>query len=266
VFVHKHIIVTILTALILVGCSTNVPIPRPGQLLYVTTFDSFNEDWQLYEGELAARIVTEGSNPVLQIAVDSVQDGAFTTMKRVFSDFDVIVDLTQVAGPEDQDAPGFGLLFRHKNNDNFYAFLISGDGYYQVRRRLDGVDEELSDWAPTSAILQGSEAINHIRVIGQGDTFAFFINDVQMPLCLTIWNPLVPGECQVPAADPAAAPVWSTDGVVMQLVDGSIKQGRIGLGARSFAQAGVRVDFDNLLVCGPLASPAIPYRCEETAS
>ncbi|MBN2471860.1 MAG: hypothetical protein JXN59_14150, partial [Anaerolineae bacterium] len=244
------------------ACAPAVSVPRPGQLLYVTTFDAFNEDWQLYQGELSAQVTAGEAGPTLEIGVAIPQSGAFTVLDQQFTDFDVIVEARQVAGPQDIDAPGFGVLFRHRDNDNFYAFMISGDGYYQVSRRLDGVDQVLSDWAATDAVLQG-QAVNTVRVVGQGDEFQFLINDIQVPLCTTIWNPLVPGECQVPPSVPGEEPTWSADAVTMTLSDDALSQGRIGLGARSFSQAGVQVQFDNLLVCGPADSPPIPFRCEE---
>ncbi len=249
-----RIVLSVLIASIaLVGCGPDVLEARPGQLLYVSTFDAFNEDWQLYAGELAAQIVDTGIDPALQIVVDAPQQGAFTLLDQVFGDFDVIVETTQVGGPDDN---GFGVVFRHQDNNNYYAFLISGDGYYQVIRRLNGFDVELSDWAPAPAIMQG-QATNTIRIIGQGDAFTFLINDVAVPLCLTIWNPAVPGECQTQQGQ------WSTEAVVWTLVDASFAYGRIGFAARSFDQQGVRVNFDNIIVCGPQAAPAIPYRCEE---
>lgn len=228
------------------GCGGAVPQPRPGQLLYVTTFDAYNEDWQQFEGRLSAKVVGGGANPVIQITIDDVQEGAFTLLDQVFGDFDLIVEATQVAGPDNN---GFGVIFRHQDNRNFYLFMISGDGYYQVVRRLDGVDEVLSDWAPTLLIRQG-QATNAIRVIARGSRFAFLINDEQVPLCPTLWNPVVPGDCLEAQT-------------TMHLVDSSFAQGRIGLGARSFDQSGVVVAFDNMIICGPQETPPVPYRCEE---
>ena len=257
-------IVSLLIVLVaaLAACGPDVRPAAPGQLLYVTTFDAFTQDWDLYQGELAAQIVDVGQNPVLRLTVDEVQAGGFTVLNQYFGNFDLIVQATQFAGPDNN---GFGVLFRHQNNDNYYSFLISGDGYYQVDRRLNGVDHPLSDWAPIPVIQRG-QATNAIRVIGQGDTFTFLINDVQVPLCLTIWNPAAPGECQVSGDVPEGQSRWSTDAVVWQLVDDAFPNGRIGLAARSFDERGVEIDFDNLIVCGPQATPTIPFQCEEDLS
>jgi hypothetical protein len=261
--VHIRMVFLVIVLLAaLTACGPDVRPAAPGQLLYVTTFDAFAEDWDLYEGELAAQIADAGQNPVLRLTVDEVQAGGFTVLDQYFGDFDVIVQATQSAGPDNN---GFGVLFRHQNNDNYYAFLISGDGYYQVTRRLSGVDDVVSDWAPMPGIQQG-QATNSIRVIGQGDTFTFLINDSQVPLCLTIWNPAAPGECQVSGEVPEGQPRWSTEAVVWQLVDAALPNGQIGLAARSFDERGVQIDFDNLVVCGPQATPAVPFRCEEDLS
>jgi hypothetical protein len=236
-----------LTLMLLAACGT-IPAPRPGELLYLTTFDAYNDDWQQLEGRLAYQVVGAEHNPAMQIAIDVANSGTFTIMEfREFSDFDLIVNATQVAGPDDN---GYGVIFRHQDNQNYYVLMISGDGYYQVLRRLEGVDEVLSDWAPTPVIQQG-QATNAVRVVAQGDTFTFFINDEQVPLCPTLWHP-VSGDCV--DAEPT-----------MQLVDDSFSQGRIGLAARSFDDSGVVISFDNLLVCGPQETPPLPYRCEETS-
>lgn len=274
---RKWMLLSLLMLVGLAGCAAPIPEGRPGQLLYVTTFDAFNEDWQQFEGQLSARIAGMGQDPALHITIDDIQAGAFTVLNQVFADFDLIVEATRMAGPADN---GFGVLFRYQDTRNYYLFMISSDGYYQLSRRLDGVDQVLSDWALSSWIQQG-DSVNTVRVIGQGNTFTFLINDQQVPLCLTLWNPLAPGEC-APAApevattqtSPSAAPTpipWSSEAVTWQFVDTAVPpslppQGQIGLGARSFGESGVVIAFDNLFVCGPYAVPHVPFRCEEGLS
>ncbi|MBN1967708.1 MAG: hypothetical protein JW910_23835 [Anaerolineae bacterium] len=232
---------------ILVGCTSAVPVPRPGQLLYVTTFDAFNEDWEQFEGRLAAQVVGEGQNPALQLTIDNVQDGAFTVAEPVFSDFDLVVEVTQVAGPDNN---GFGVLFRYQDTRNYYVFYISGDGWYSLEQRIDGVAEVLSDWSQSAAIRQG-QATNTLRVVARGQTFSFFVNDEPLLLCPTLWNPANPSECMQGEASPELT------------VTSLPAQGRIGLGARTFDQSGVVIAFDNMLVCGPYETTSIPFMCEE---
>lgn len=252
---RRLLLLSLFVIMLLTACSGTVPPPHPGELLYITTFDAFNEDWQQYAGQMAAQVTNNGGQgATMQITIDAVEEGAFTLLDREFSDFDLIVDTTLVTGPVNN---GFGVLFRHQDNRNYYLFMISSDGYYQVSRRLNGVDEELSDWVISPAIRQG-QAMNTIRVVGRGNTFTFFVNDTQLPLCLRnqgIWNPAVPGECL--GADRTPIPP------VLELVDDAFPQGRIGLGARSFDESGVVIAFDNLIVCGPQPITPIPFHCAE---
>lgn len=238
----------LLAVLVLAGCANAVPVPRPGQLLYVTTFDAFLEDWQQFEGRLAAQVVGAGQNPAMQLTIGNPQDGAFTVLDQLFSDFDLIVEATQVAGPDDN---GFGVLFRYQDTRNYMLFMISGDGWYRLEQRVDGIDDVLSDWARTPVINQGQDT-NTIRVVAQGNNFSFWVNDEPLPLCPTLWNPANPAECMNVAEPP------------LQYADNALPtQGQLGLGARTFNQSGVVVTFDNLLVCGPYETAPIPFHCEE---
>lgn len=62
------------------------------------------------------------------------------------------------------------------NNDgDGYYFLISGDGYYSIRRgateRVDG----LIDWAQTDVVNQ-NRGLNRIRAVCIGDYLALYVN------------------------------------------------------------------------------------------
>ena len=62
------------------------------------------------------------------------------------------------------------------NNDgDGYYFLISGDGYYSIRRgateRVDG----LIDWTQTDVVNQ-NRGINRIRAVCIGDYLALYVN------------------------------------------------------------------------------------------
>jgi hypothetical protein len=212
---------------------------EPGALLYIATFDGFNEDWEQYEGRLSSEIV----DGVLRIGVDEPVAGPYSVAAPHFGDFDVRVHTWVVEGPENN---GFGIVFREQDPNNYYYFQISSDGYYQISRNLNGDVQELSTWIETPHINLGIGAENVLRVIGQGDRFQFFVNE--QPLLLCIPN------------DPNARSTYNflddtcVDGSMLDtLVDGNFPSGRLGVLATTImgSEPGVVVDFDNVLVYGP---------------
>jgi hypothetical protein len=93
------------------------------------------------------------------------------------------VEATQVSGPNDN---AYGVIFRHFNLSSFYLFMISGDGYYQFNRMLNGtwLLEPHQGWLPilwkkSNAIHTGN-ATNRIKVSCNGDKFAFYVNDIKV--------------------------------------------------------------------------------------
>lgn len=223
--------------------------PLPGELLYATTFDAFNEEWDLYTGRDAVQVravpdVDGQPNPALVVEYGSgaPDEVVWSVLDRKFSDFDLRVTAHLLEGPLDQNQ--FGVVFRYRDENNFYIFRISADGYYSLGRVRDGVQEKISDWGVTDLIRQGNVP-NEIRVVGYGDEFRFFINGQPAPLCLkgenetSMWaNWEGPGICYT--AEPTDV-----------FHDSAFAQGRIGLVAGTIDGSEVAVAFDDVIVTGP---------------
>jgi hypothetical protein len=212
-----------------------------GQLLYVATFDGFTDEWRLYDGRLSTEIVDES----LRITVNQVQSGPYSETQQHFGDFDLRVDATSVEGPLNN---AYGVIFRLRDRESYYLFLVSSDGYYRVTRRVNGDDHILSNWIRTPLIQQGIGVTNHLRVVARGNRFAFFINDQRVQLCIP--------------DDPAGESTYLNlreecvrGSMQDTLVDSSIATGQIGLIAQTLDEPGVIVDFDNLIVYGPELEP-----------
>ena len=122
------------------------------------------------------------------------------------------MDAWQVEGPLDNN---LGLLVRYQgDDDSFYWFQISSDGYYSVDLLQAGEWMSLAAWEPSTAIQQGPGAVNHLVVECDGSEFDFSVNGTYLT---TITDP-------------------------------SFASGSIGLAAGAFAEPGVVVQFDNLKV------------------
>lgn len=88
-------------------------------------------------------------------------------------DFRLHVILEKVSGVNDY---GYGVVWSLKDADNFYSFLISGDGHY----RIDACDNNewttLQNWTKTPLVHPG-DAVNWLSVVRQGEELRFYIND-----------------------------------------------------------------------------------------
>jgi hypothetical protein len=215
--------------------------PFPGQLLYVTTFDAYNQQWSMSQGQMR----TEIANGALHVISDSVNDGLYSALDRVLTDFDLRVD-AQWLKAQSNDSQ-IGIVFRYQDRKNYYVFRIRGDGAYRVELVNDGNVGVLSEWQISPSIKTALNQVNHLRVVGKSFQFQFYVDDQLLLLCLkgqdkkSTWTGLRTGQC---ASD--------NKRTREELVDMTLSQGEIALGAVSgFSDAGVEVAFYNVSIVGP---------------
>ena len=207
-----------------------------GQLLYATTFDSYNDEWSQFQGQMSSQI----ADGTLKIAINASRDGAFSVLNHDFSNFDVRVNATRLAATDEYNE--LGVLFRYHDPDNYYMFKIRGDGYYRVERRKDKVTDILSEWHASPAILSGVNWMNQLRVVGKEGSFQFYVNDQPLILC--------------PAGPQKLKSTWNGEQCLsnnkqtsFRILDDTFDFGKIGVGVRADVP-GVQVAFDNVLVFG----------------
>ena len=143
-----------------------------GDLLYVSAYDGFLDEWDVYEGQQNAQIIDDA----LQIGVTSMGQAAWSNAPYTFADFDMTIKAKAIDGPIDN---AFGVIFRLQSGAddscdlpmiilcgvddvlpiagsilrnvintssgassiNYYTFLISSDGYYSVWKVENGAEE-----------------------------------------------------------------------------------------------------------------------------
>ncbi len=199
----------LLCLLILTGCRKEAP--------YLETFDEPGS-WRTGSDADVDGAVVDGAYDFLVKADELI---IWTTAGLDFADGVYELEATQIAGPLDN---GFGMLLRvDDKNDNFYSFQISGDGYAWIGRYHNGGKDEVvplvgGGWIETSAVNQGLNAINKLRVRAESGNMIFIVNEHE----------------------------------VGRVTDNSFASGDIGLVVRTLGLGGVQVRFDNFAV-GPLA-------------
>jgi hypothetical protein len=246
-FLLGGLILLLILAYILNRLTANWHYVQPvevGKVAYAATFDDFTDDWELYQGRLTSQI----QDSTLQLEADETSKKHFSVSKQYWDNFDFSVQTSPRDGPLNN---GYGVIFRLQNkgnaspdDDDFYLFLISSDGYYQITRSLNGQQKELSTWIPSPYVTQGLNVTNNLRVVAVGDRFHFYINSQPVQLCL-------PNNLEgVSTFDERRG--GCIDGqMVDELTDASIPSGQLGVVIQTLDEPGVLVSFDNVVVLGP---------------
>jgi hypothetical protein len=183
--------------------------------------DDFAEDnlcgWRLFDG---AGVSAEIEDSVMRLTVSSNGQITWSTAGRTFDDVVLSVDATQVSGPDNN---AYGAICRYQDDENFYVFLISGDGYYAIGKYESGQSQVqyLTGESPyfyqeSDLITQGSTT-NDVRIRCQGDELALFVGGI----------------------------------LVDEVTDDSFASGDIGLAASTFEASAVIIEFDNVRVVEP---------------
>lgn len=213
------LLVLLLAGGLLSACSSNSAFLRPfkpaapGDILYADDFSNQRSGWGMMDRAGGDIEIKYGG---MLFTIDLPNFMFWSITGGEFSDAQVEVDAVLVEGPVDN---AFGVICRYQDEDNFYGFMISHDGYYGIFKYLDGamvMATEDGKLGYSEDIRQGG-AVNHIQVVCQGNTLSLIVNE-------------------------------STLAVV---VDESFSKGKAGLLAGSYSKPGVTVLFDNFKVVQP---------------
>ncbi len=209
----------LLLSLFLVACTIATPSVDPcngnGALLQ----DNFSGEqqcgWREYNQGGAVVEIADGT---LNISTSQTGQIWWTNAGRDFTDVIVTVQARQTSGPNNN---AYGILCRYQDENNFYIFLISGDGFYAVGKYESGKNQityltENQEYIPSDLINQGV-ATNLLRASCVGNELSLSVNGL----------PLV------------------------TVVDDTLATGDVGLGVSTLEPGTAVVQFDDLTVLAP---------------
>lgn len=186
--------------------------PSVGEILFSDDFSTVETgDWDVYDDDDTWADYVDGEYG-LGVFRDEYVTWANPNRMTEFTDFEIDVDTRHVAGSLDND---FGVMVRYQPDDeNFYLFEISSDGYYSVKLMRAGQWVNLITWTESEAIETGTGSQNHIKIVCQGNDFVFSVNDIYLDT----------------------------------VTDQAFPSGNIGLAAGTFSEPNVIIHFDNVQV------------------
>lgn len=134
---------------------------------------TFNSDDGQWSSDDDADITRSFGPGVYHIRNDAKQLISWGTYSGKAVDFYAEVDAYQVAGPTDNE---YGLIFRHQDDDNYYVFAISSEGYYRLDKQVDNQWQTVVDWVKADGINTGEQAHNLLGLLVEGDQIAMLAN------------------------------------------------------------------------------------------
>ncbi len=146
-----------------------------GRLLFSDDFSAPTSGWNQVTAASGESIYLDGA---YRIFVNEPNVDIWSKPGKSFQDVRIEVDAFKVGGERDNR---FGLICRAVDDDSFYIFIISSDGYYGIGL-IDGQEYRLLGMdalQPSDAIRLGS-ASNHLRADCVGDTLTLTVNGVQL--------------------------------------------------------------------------------------
>jgi len=216
----KLVLLSTLLALVMTGCNLADRITSsalaeidPGSVVYFDNFSNRDSGWSVWTSDSA---VISYDSDGLHFHINEPNYDYWSLPGQRFSDSTLAVDATLVNGPTDND---YGLLCRFQNEYNFYAFLISSDGYGGIIKVKDGVYQTLNspDGMEYGSMIQQGQATNQIRADCVGSRLNLYVNQEKF----------------------------------LEAEDAEFTVGDVGLIAGSYSQPGVDILFDNFFVLKP---------------
>lgn len=141
-----------------------------GELLLEDDFsDKMASDLDVSEDE-TSRSGYEDGLYVIEVKVPEMV--VWSLVGDPYADVSVEVEAEVPAG---SDVTAAGVIFRYQDNDNFYLYSVSNDGYYQLELLQDGEWIMLIDPTLSDTVGKGR---NTLRVEARGSRIALYANGV----------------------------------------------------------------------------------------
>lgn len=182
---HRHSVITSLACILLVslfislwGCSqptpASPPLEAPEDYVVADDFSPPNMAWGRFDAEQSAVYALAGELYLEDQGSRAAVSAPLTNYE--YADVTVKVQVRHVQGEVDN---WMGVICRQQDDDNYYLFGISADGYYLIVKVEDGTSMPLVE--PTfSETIQGGKETNTIQARCRGSEFTLWVNDQQV--------------------------------------------------------------------------------------
>jgi hypothetical protein len=134
------------------------------------TFDDNSNGWGVFS-DSDGGVTVDGGTLNIQILAEDFFFWAYPGTE--LSEIDMTFEARAIEGSESNIS--YGALCHLIDNENFYIFNVTADGFYNLGKYVDDEHEEIIDWSESSAINTGT-ASNTVRVVCDGSQLELYVN------------------------------------------------------------------------------------------
>jgi hypothetical protein len=214
----KKLVIIISLLMLLTACRSEnftadaLPWIGDEKILFKDDFSNTTGGWNTHEDTLSSLAYDNGGFRFTA----NVPDYQFWSVPGLnFKDVQVFTHALKISG---SDNNLFGVLCRYRDEKNYYAFVISSDGYYGIYKVLEGnkslINQESLGF---SEVIERGNAINQIHAICQDDQLSLLVNNTPL----------------------------------LQVTDRDLPYGDVGLITGNYSESGIDILFDNFIVAKP---------------
>jgi hypothetical protein len=176
-FMLRSIILATMIILILSACQVSSLTSRffeisSGEVIFQDDFSNPSSGWVNLIDERYG--ILDYFDGYYRVEVQGDHQMLWTGPGMNFSDVRLEADTIKVIGSPDDI---FGVVCRGADQDNFYFFVISSDGYYGIGKMINGLQSliDIPGMLPSEVISQ-DKAKNHLRADCIADRLDFYVN------------------------------------------------------------------------------------------
>jgi hypothetical protein len=146
------------------------PLATPSLALETTPGVLFHDDFSYplsgWDVRRDPDAITDFAPGAFVIFVGKPDTALWSVAHRYMGDVRIQVEATQAGGPDDNL---YGVICRYQDRDNFYRFVISGNGYAGITKRSQGQVLVISgDYLTVSSAVRRGMATNQLSAVCQG--------------------------------------------------------------------------------------------------
>ncbi|MGC9400333.1 MAG: hypothetical protein ACP5HM_14520 [Anaerolineae bacterium] len=158
------------------SCTTPEPTttPLPPDVLLSDDFSTNNGTWTLFNTPEGAAYIQQG-----ELFLEDRGQSVGVYSQLVKGRWDNVVIGTRLRHVEGAQNNWMGVICRLQDEENYYLFAISADGYYLVLKTEDGLPTALVGPKPGDAVAPGLET-NTLEAHCEGERLSLFVNGEQL--------------------------------------------------------------------------------------